>query len=317
MMRNVSLPVVLVCLVALSIGLPALGIAAPLVGFETSSLTVAPGSTAQTPSIVVTGATGISAVTLYITVPDDVTLDTSTSGTSIACLTAGSSVGSLFFAEWDSAQRRISITCIVSSSSNLEIVDSIEFTATSGFSSSEEFALSGSVTGGSGSPTFTPLTIEPARTVSFTTAPAVSSATINSYGSTQCSAEAVDSLGGDVTYAWSDGSKGGSFSPSTSSQNPSYTAAANTGSASRSVTLTCVASSAQDSTVKATGQVSVVVRTSGDVDKDGDVDKTDADLVVQYLIGDIAATTEMDANGDGSIAIADAKWILAHQRDAN
>ncbi|MHB9036292.1 MAG: dockerin type I domain-containing protein [Armatimonadota bacterium] len=316
-MRTFSLPAVLVYLGLLMIGLPCLVVAAPQVTFNPSSLTVTPGATVATPPIVVQSATGVSSVTLYITIPSDITLDTTTLGSSIACVTQGSSVGGLFFAEWNSALRKISVTCSVVGASTLEIVKSIQFTAPASVTT-EDFVLSGSVSGGSGSPTFTSLTIEPPHTITFTTDPAVTSTTINSAGSISCSAAATDSRGHTVAYAWSDGGKGGSFSPSASSQNPTYTAAANNTGANVTVTLTCVASCSQDASVKATGQASLTVRPklAGDVDKDNDVDKTDADLVLQYLFGDIAVTSEMDANGDGSVTIADAEWILAHPHAA-
>lgn len=292
--------------------------AAPQVEFSPSSLTLTPGASTASPPVVIENAAGITSATLHITVPSDITLDTSSSGSGLACITQGSSVGGLFFAEWNSSTRTISITCTVNSADTLEIVKSIAFTAPSSVTT-EEFGISGSVTGASGVPAFTPLTLLPPHTVSFSAGPAVSSSTIDSSGSTNCSATAVDSHGHTVTYAWSDGGKGGAFTPSAASQNPTYTAATNATGANASVTLTCTATCVQDTSIKATGQVSLTVRykLTGDVDKDGDVDKTDADLVLQYLFGDIAKTAEMDANSDGSVTIADAKWILAHPQSGS
>ncbi|MCE5324388.1 dockerin type I domain-containing protein [bacterium] len=307
-------------LAAFAIALLSVAVAAavPQVTFNPSSLTVTAGEDAATPPIVIQNAAGITSATLYVTVPDDVTVDTAPSGSGLACVTQGSSVAGLFFAEWNSSTRTISITCYVSSADTLEIVSSIAFTAPSTVTT-EEFGLSGTVTGGSGTPTFTPLTILPVHTVSFTSEPAVSDSTIDSGGSTTCSATAVDSRGHSVSYVWSDGGKGGSFSPSAASQNPTYTAPSNTTGSNMSITLTCTASCPQDTSVNDSGHVVITVSTklAGDVDKDGDVDKTDADLVLQYLFGDIAKTAEMDANSDGSVTIADAQWILAHQQSGS
>ena len=298
---------------ALAIVLPTAALSAPQVTFDPSSLEVTSSAASQTSPIVVNSASGVTSVTLYVTIPSDITIDTTASGSSLACITPGSSVSSLFFAEWNSSERKISITCTVNSDSTLEIVDNIAFTAPSSVTT-ENIGLSGTVTGGTGTATFTPLTILPVHKVEFTTNPAVSASTIDSGGSTTCSAAAVDSQDHTITYTWSDGSKGGSFSPSAASQNPTYTAALNTTGSNLSVTLTCTAACSENSTVKATGQVALTVtsRLAGDVDKDDDVDKVDADLVLQYLMGDIAKTAEMDANADGSVTIADAQWILAH-----
>jgi hypothetical protein len=311
--RSLMRAFLLVLIGALAIVLPTAALSAPQVIFNPSSLEVTPGAAAQTPPIVVNSASGVTSVTLYITIPSDITLDTTPSGSSLACITTGSSAGGLFFAEWNATERKITITCTVTSGSTLEIVDSIAFTAPSTVAI-EEFGLSGSVTGGTGTATFTPLTILPPHEVEFTTDPSVSDSTLDSGGSTNCSASAVDSQEHTVSYTWSDGGKGGSFSPSATSQNPTYTAASNTSGANITVTLTCTAACSEDSSVKATGQVTLTVspKLTGDVDKDGDVDKTDADLVLQYLMGDIAKTSEMDANSDGSVTIADAQWILAH-----
>ncbi len=68
-------------------------------------------------------------------------------------------------------------------------------------------------------------------------------ATVASGGSASLSASYSDSRTGHTiaTWSWSDGGAGGSFSPSASVQNPSYTAAANTTDSNRIVTLTVTA----------------------------------------------------------------------------
>jgi len=71
---------------------------------------------------------------------------------------------------------------------------------------------------------------------------AVSPATVASGGSAALSATGSDSLGHAIaTWSWSDGGAAGSFSPSASAQNPTYTAATNVTGANRTVTLTVTA----------------------------------------------------------------------------
>jgi hypothetical protein len=73
-------------------------------------------------------------------------------------------------------------------------------------------------------------------------AASVGSSTVASGGTTALTAAAIDSLGhGIASWAWSDGGAGGSFSPSSTVQDPSYTAAPNTTGSSRQVTLTATA----------------------------------------------------------------------------
>ncbi len=83
------------------------------------------------------------------------------------------------------------------------------------------------------------------HTISFTQSPQVNPAVVDSGGVTQCTAGAVDSLGDEVTYTWSDGGAGGTFSPSASSQNPLYTASTNSSGADITVGLTCSARCSQ------------------------------------------------------------------------
>jgi acid phosphatase type 7 len=63
-------------------------------------------------------------------------------------------------------------------------------------------------------------------------------ASVASGGTTSLSGTAADSGGHLVSWAWSDGGAGGSFSPSSTVQSPSYTAPANTSDGDLSVTLT-------------------------------------------------------------------------------
>jgi hypothetical protein len=65
---------------------------------------------------------------------------------------------------------------------------------------------------------------------------------VASGGSTSLTASAVDSHGhGMVSWSWGDGGAGGTFLPSASIQNPTYTARANTGDTDITVTLTVTA----------------------------------------------------------------------------
>ena len=75
--------------------------------------------------------------------------------------------------------------------------------------------------------------------------PTVAANPIQSLATTQCSVSASDSLGGALSYQWSDGGAGGSFSSSTA-QNPVYTAPDNTGAQDITVTLSCTATSVQN-----------------------------------------------------------------------
>jgi len=75
-------------------------------------------------------------------------------------------------------------------------------------------------------------------------------ATVASGGTTSLTATYSDNLGyGVASWSWSDGGAGGTFAPSASVQNPSYTAAANTTTSNRTVTLAVTATSAADALI--------------------------------------------------------------------
>ncbi len=92
----------------------------------------------------------------------------------------------------------------------------------------------------SGSTTLTMQSVAHTLTV---TANPPNPATVASGGSTSLTASCSDSRTGHTIaiWSWNDGGAGGSFSPSASVQNPSYTAAANTTDSNRIVTLTVTA----------------------------------------------------------------------------
>lgn len=86
----------------------------------------------------------------------------------------------------------------------------------------------------------TSLTVQPSTsTHNLTVSVSASPTTIASAGTTALTASASDSLGhGIVSWSWSDGGAGGTFSPSANVQNPSYTASPNTTGVNRTLTLT-------------------------------------------------------------------------------
>jgi len=85
------------------------------------------------------------------------------------------------------------------------------------------------------------VTVQTPPAHSLTVTASANPTTVASAGRTSLTASATDSQGhGIATWAWSDGGAGGTFS-STTAQNPTYTAAANTGSTNRTVTLTVTA----------------------------------------------------------------------------
>ncbi|MCE5199300.1 MAG: dockerin type I domain-containing protein [Armatimonadota bacterium] len=289
--------------------------ASPSIVFSPTSLTITPDSTMTTPHLVVQNATGITSVNIQITVPAGLSVDTTNVGGSMACLTKGYSAGNLFFAEWNAATRQISVACNVTSGATIEILQSITFT-TGHTVTAGQFTVTGTVTGASSSPTFVALSLELQHTVAFTSVPSVDAQTVFSGDSVHCSAAASDTVTGhSVAYSWSDGGKGGSFSPNATTQNPTYTAPINSSGVNVAVTLSCTASCTAASTVKATGSTTLTVSSTlkGDVDGDRDVDRTDADLVLQAVIGDISVNmATMDVNGNGKVTSADATWILKH-----
>jgi hypothetical protein len=100
------------------------------------------------------------------------------------------------------------------------------------------------------------------HTVSVTAS--VSPSTVASSGSAALTASATDSLGhGIAAWSWSDGGAGGSFSPSASAQNPTYTAAANTTGANRTVALTVTATCAGPTPIIGSASTTLIVQSVG------------------------------------------------------
>lgn len=97
------------------------------------------------------------------------------------------------------------------------------------------------------------------HTITFTQPPTVNPTSVDPGGTTQCSAAASDSSGHSVTYTWSDGGAGGTFSPSATAQNPTYKAPASPGI---SVTLTCKAACSQDTQSSKSMQTALTVRST-------------------------------------------------------
>ena len=95
-------------------------------------------------------------------------------------------------------------------------------------------------------------TVDVPHDISFTNSPLASPATVDSGNTAACSAVAVDSRGHSVTYHWSDGGAGGSFSPNGDTQGPTYTAPTILGGPDVQVTLSCTASCAQSEQQSAT-----------------------------------------------------------------
>lgn len=99
------------------------------------------------------------------------------------------------------------------------------------------------------------------HTMTIIDGPTINPSAVDSAGSTQCSASAVDSLSDSVTYNWSDGGAGGTFAPSADSQNPVYTAPVNDSGQDLSVTLTCTAACSSDSQVSDSKSAQLTLRT--------------------------------------------------------
>ncbi|MEN6357981.1 MAG: lectin like domain-containing protein [Armatimonadota bacterium] len=89
-------------------------------------------------------------------------------------------------------------------------------------------------------PTLTPSTIDPGKT-------------------TVCAITAIDSRCDLLKYRWSDSGAGGTFSPSVSAQNPTYTAPTNTTDGDKHINITCTATCTSISTTKATGTAVLTV----------------------------------------------------------
>jgi hypothetical protein len=88
--------------------------------------------------------------------------------------------------------------------------------------------------------------------------------TVPSQGTTSLSATAQDSLGHAISdWSWSDGGAGGSFSPSSSVQNPTYTAPENATTAAQQVTLSLTATCADASPASGSSHIAVTVLPEG------------------------------------------------------
>ncbi|MCL5103639.1 MAG: Ig-like domain-containing protein [Armatimonadetes bacterium] len=99
-----------------------------------------------------------------------------------------------------------------------------------------------------------------AHSVSMVSGPTVAPTIVVLPETTQCSATAVDSLGHGVSYQWSDGGAGGTFTPSANVQEPAYTAAANNTSQDIQVTLTCTATCGDNAQVQTSGTAVLTVQ---------------------------------------------------------
>ncbi|MCE5313979.1 MAG: Ig-like domain-containing protein [Armatimonadota bacterium] len=102
-------------------------------------------------------------------------------------------------------------------------------------------------------------TVRPEHTVTIESGPTLVPSEIDSEGSTQCSASAIDSYDDGISYHWSDNNAGGSFSPSADVRQPIYTAPANDTGADITITLTCTATCTDDDQYSDTGSVDLLV----------------------------------------------------------
>jgi hypothetical protein len=108
----------------------------------------------------------------------------------------------------------------------------------------------------------TTLTVQPAPTAlhTLTVTTSASPNMVASAGTTALSASAVDSQGHPIaSWAWSDGGAGGTFS-STTAQNPTYRAPANTGTTIRTITLTVRATCSGTSPMSASASTVLTVQ---------------------------------------------------------
>lgn len=231
--------------------------AGPLVTFQPDTMGVTANGTFRTPPIVITSAAGVSSVNLVITIPQNLTISTAVSSGNLACVTQGLGVSALFFSEWDPTARTISVSCTVTPGESIEVVRSIQF-STSAEITQCQMELGGSVTGGSGTALFGSLTISPPHTVSIDSYTVVPSQ-VESSGTTNCGVTTSDNLGHDVIYAWSDSGAGGSFSPSATVANPTYTAPVNETGSTVTIGLRCTVTCTQNPTVSITGSANLSV----------------------------------------------------------
>lgn len=233
--------------------------AGPTVRFQPDTISVIAGATLRTPPISITSATGVTMVNLTVALPPGVSINTTLSGGNLACVAQGSGVSGLFFSSWDSVSRRISVVCSVSAGATIEVVRSIQFSTSSDVTACA-IALGGTLTGGSGTALFESLALVPVHGITVSSI-AVAPTEIGSSGSANCSVSATDSLGHTMTYTWSDGGRGGSFSPSAAVQNPIYTAPSNVTGTTITVPLRCTVTCTQNSTVSASATTNLNVRT--------------------------------------------------------
>jgi len=103
-----------------------------MAGFEHSRITAEGSAVFQTPRILLNDPSRPNSVTLFITLPRLVGIDTSTSGGNLVCVEKGADVGT-FFTEWDSQTREIGVTAqITNPGAVVEVVKSITLTAPAG-----------------------------------------------------------------------------------------------------------------------------------------------------------------------------------------
>lgn len=129
-----------------------------------------------------------------------------------------------------------------------------QWTIAAAYSGSETVAVA------NGSLSVTVQTAKAAHDITMSTAPAASPLTVTWPETTQCSAAATDSSGHTVTYQWSDGAAGGTFTPSANIASPTYMPSANTTSQDKTITLTCTATCSEDTTIAAVANVTLINR---------------------------------------------------------
>lgn len=101
------------------------------------------------------------------------------------------------------------------------------------------------------------VTVDHALTVTVQCDPA----TVASGATTNCAAAAVDDHGHSiVAWSWDDGGAGGTFSPSASVQNPTYTAPWNLAQSNLAVTLTAIATCAGPQPLSGAGATTLIVQ---------------------------------------------------------
>jgi hypothetical protein len=281
---------------------------APSVVFSPNTLKVAPSTAFDTPPIIIQDASGVAMVTLDITIPDGLSIDTTYSGTNLTCITKGADAGAMFFSEWNATTRKVSITCNVTAGSTLEIVKSIHFTTAANVSPAEVL-LSGSVTNGSVSATFGKLSLTINRSLQVTTTPN-SGANVR-FSPTPVDAAQTSPLPTPFTLNYSSSVSTVSLiaPPQDSSTHPLWFDhwTLNGNNQAAGLSILSVNMTLQTNTAQA-----VYAGLVGDMNGDGSVNKIDADFVLQALMGDINTTSKMDVNQSGHVELTDVRWILEH-----